>query len=79
VARLAALLRLADALDHEHAGRVHRFHLERSGIHVTLHLFGTGDLLLEKWSLLRKGDLFEQTFKVVLSVTGGSHKGNKHA
>jgi exopolyphosphatase/guanosine-5'-triphosphate,3'-diphosphate pyrophosphatase len=70
VSRLAALLRIADALDYEHSGKVRRFRVTLKNSRVALRLQGTGDLLLEKWSLLRKSDLFERVFKVKFSVVG---------
>jgi exopolyphosphatase/guanosine-5'-triphosphate,3'-diphosphate pyrophosphatase len=70
VSRLAALLRVADALDYEHSGKVRRFRIGLQNKRVTLRLQGAGDLLLEKWSLLRKSDLFERVFKVKFSVVG---------
>jgi exopolyphosphatase/guanosine-5'-triphosphate,3'-diphosphate pyrophosphatase len=68
VARLAALLRLADALDVEHAGKVKGFVLQKRKRNLALEIRGKGDLLLEKWALARKSDLFEKTFKMKLTV-----------
>jgi exopolyphosphatase/guanosine-5'-triphosphate,3'-diphosphate pyrophosphatase len=62
VRRLAALLRLADALDRDHRQRVQRVIAARSGKDLVLQLDGAGDLLLEKWSLQRRMDLFESEF-----------------
>lgn len=62
VRRLAALLRLADALDRDHRQRVQRVVAARSGKELVLQLDGAGDLLLERWSLQRRADLFEAEF-----------------
>lgn len=66
--RLAAILRLADALDREHRQRVGAVHIRRSGKRVTLTLTGQGDLLLERWSLRRKSAMFEDVYGVALKV-----------
>jgi exopolyphosphatase / guanosine-5'-triphosphate,3'-diphosphate pyrophosphatase len=62
VRRLAALLRLADALDRDHRQRVQRVVAARAGRELVLQLDGVGDLLLEKWSLQRRMGLFESEF-----------------
>jgi exopolyphosphatase / guanosine-5'-triphosphate,3'-diphosphate pyrophosphatase len=64
VRRLAALLRLADALDRDHRQRVQRVTVARSGKELVLQLDGAGDLLLERWSLQRRANLFESEFGV---------------
>ncbi len=69
VRKLAAILRLADALDREHAHRVRRLRAESDGDEVELHLEGEGDLLLERWALERKSEFFRHEFDVKLKVT----------
>jgi exopolyphosphatase/guanosine-5'-triphosphate,3'-diphosphate pyrophosphatase len=64
VRRLAGLLRLADALDRDHRQRVQRVTAARSGKDMVLQLDGAGDLLLEKWSLQRRMELFESELGV---------------
>jgi exopolyphosphatase/guanosine-5'-triphosphate,3'-diphosphate pyrophosphatase len=71
VAALASLLRLADALDREHQQRVQRVEVEVEGSVLRLRVEGTGDLLLEGWSLKRKADLFSQTFGLQVEVILG--------
>jgi exopolyphosphatase / guanosine-5'-triphosphate,3'-diphosphate pyrophosphatase len=68
VSKLAALLRLADAMDNEHASKVTDFSLEFKKPRVTLRLTGTGDMLLEKWALAKKLTMFEEVFSVRLSI-----------
>ncbi len=75
VNKLAAILRLADAMDHEHSSKVSGFTLEKKGKHFNLRLKGQGDLLLERWALLRKRDLFEKVFRGRLTVSGKGPKG----
>ncbi len=70
VVKLASLLRIADALDREHLQRVHavRARVEKSRLRLELEADGD-DLLLERWALKRKSNLFEETFglEVVLA------------
>jgi exopolyphosphatase / guanosine-5'-triphosphate,3'-diphosphate pyrophosphatase len=68
VSKLAALLRLADAMDNEHASKVHTFETEYHKPRFKLRLFGDGDLLLEKWALAKKADMFEEVYGVKLVV-----------
>jgi exopolyphosphatase/guanosine-5'-triphosphate,3'-diphosphate pyrophosphatase len=74
VNKLAAILRLADAMDHEHSSKVTGFTLDKKGKRFTLRLKGKGDLLLERWALLRKRDLFEKVFRGHLTVQGKGAK-----
>jgi len=68
VAKLAALLRLADAMDNEHAAKVKSFTVEHKKPKFTISLKGDGDLLLEKWALMKKAEMFEEVFSVKVSV-----------
>ncbi len=70
VCKLASLLRIADAMDHDHSSKVQSFRIRYKRPHWAVQLVGSGDMLLEKWSLLKKCDLFEKTFKVKFSVMG---------
>jgi exopolyphosphatase/guanosine-5'-triphosphate,3'-diphosphate pyrophosphatase len=60
---LAAILRLAEALDREHGNKVHSVKLRVRGKKVILRLKGEGDMLLERWALGHNSRLFEKTFK----------------
>ncbi|MGA3406398.1 MAG: Ppx/GppA phosphatase family protein [Candidatus Bathyarchaeia archaeon] len=62
VTKLAPLLRLAEALDREHANKVKQLRIA-SGKKLTLRLKGRGDLLLERWALARNSELFETVYK----------------
>lgn len=68
VTKLAAILRLADALDAEHAGKVTELSVEFKRPRMHLRIRGTGDLLLEKWAVGRKAPLFEEVFGVEVTV-----------
>lgn len=70
VTRLAAILRLADALDREHRQAVASVSLSRDNGQVRLALESSGDLLLERWAVQRKAGLFEKTFGFKVSFPG---------
>ena len=71
VLALAAILRLADALDREHLERVRAVSVEVKGGDVVLRLEGKGDLLLEKWALKRKAPMFERVYGRKVRVRNG--------
>lgn len=66
VAKLAALLRLADALDREHQAKVAAVEVSIGRRHLDLVLqpekSADGDLGLEHWAVRRKGSLFLEVF-----------------
>jgi exopolyphosphatase/guanosine-5'-triphosphate,3'-diphosphate pyrophosphatase len=65
---LAAILRLAEALDREHSNKVEQLKLVRGKKKIILRLRGQGDLLLEKWALGHNSRLFENVFKKKLVI-----------
>jgi exopolyphosphatase/guanosine-5'-triphosphate,3'-diphosphate pyrophosphatase len=68
VSKLSALLRLADALDNEHAGKVTDITIEYDRPRLVLKLQGQGDLLLEKWALVKRTPLFEEVYGVKVAI-----------
>jgi exopolyphosphatase/guanosine-5'-triphosphate,3'-diphosphate pyrophosphatase len=68
VRRLAAILRLANAMDAERAAKTSSFHVEHSGNKMLLYLKGKGAMLLEKWALKEKGAMFESEFGVKIAI-----------
>ena len=69
VTELSALIRLADALDVSHTGRVKNIRLEEQKNTWKLKLQGEGDLMLEKWTLEKRQRLFQDVFAVKLEIT----------
>jgi len=59
---LAALLRVADALDRGHAGKVDELKVKVKRSVVLLELGTETDTALEEWTVGRKADLFERVF-----------------
>ena len=71
VVKLASILRIADALDREHLQAVRGVTAKVTrGGRLKLDLDADGDLLLERWALRRKADLFAATFGLEVVVAG---------
>jgi exopolyphosphatase/guanosine-5'-triphosphate,3'-diphosphate pyrophosphatase len=72
VAKLAAILRVADALDRGHAGRVRRMNIQVEKGLLTITMPGLRDLAVEQLGLQQKGPMFEQVYgrKVLLRAGG---------
>lgn len=62
VLKLASMLRVADALDRSHLGRVRELAFERTEDRLIMRPSQSLDLALEKLSLAEKGDMFEDVF-----------------
>lgn len=75
VVRLSSLLRLADAMDREHRQKVYSVKAEVKDGLLKLRLEGQGDLLLEGWSLKKKGDLLKKAFGLALEVASSVREG----
>jgi exopolyphosphatase/guanosine-5'-triphosphate,3'-diphosphate pyrophosphatase len=71
VVKLAAMLRVADALDREHQARVKSVEVKADEVEVVLSLGGDGDFALERWALARKAALFEETFRRKVRTADG--------
>lgn len=73
VTKLAALLRLADALDREHQARVARVEVTSGRREIELLLVPEDakrtDLALERWAVKRKGTLFLEAFGIPVVVS----------
>jgi exopolyphosphatase/guanosine-5'-triphosphate,3'-diphosphate pyrophosphatase len=59
---LAAILRVADALDHDHRQRVTSVQAKARGSELRLKVRTRGDVTLDEWSVGDKGDLFKDEF-----------------
>lgn len=60
---LAAILRVADALDRSHKGLVHELTCDFTEDAVLLNIVCDGDLSVETAAVARRGDLFQRVFK----------------
>lgn len=73
VSKLAAILRVADALDHSHQQKIRQFSLERSPNAYTLWVDEQiEDVFIERESLQRKGDLFVDVFGLPIYLKQGA-------
>lgn len=68
VRRLAAILRLADALDREHRQVVRQVRARVDDSTLVLELDADGDLLLERWALQQKAGMFEKVYELNVKV-----------
>ena len=71
VNKLAALLRVADAMIRGHRRRAADIQFQRQGDELIVSLPSGGDLLLEERALETKGDLFEDIYGVKLRLEEG--------
>lgn len=71
VNKLAALLRVADALVRGHTRKTPELRLERQGDELVVLFPGTSDLLLEERVIETKGDLFEDIYGMKIRLEQG--------
>jgi exopolyphosphatase/guanosine-5'-triphosphate,3'-diphosphate pyrophosphatase len=62
VSRLAAILRVADALDREHRQRVVELRASLTRRRLELRVRARGELALERWAIESKSSLFREVF-----------------
>ncbi|NDC39684.1 MAG: HD domain-containing protein, partial [Proteobacteria bacterium] len=72
VSKLAALVRIAEALDKGHTGAVRSVEATLKAGELSLVLHGDGDLLLERWALHQKKEFFEDVYNVKVAVAESS-------
>jgi exopolyphosphatase/guanosine-5'-triphosphate,3'-diphosphate pyrophosphatase len=69
ITKLIAILRIADALDTSHMGRIQSITLEQvSSGQWQLNLQSTSEAMLEKWALAKRKSLFQDVFGIKLEV-----------
>jgi exopolyphosphatase/guanosine-5'-triphosphate,3'-diphosphate pyrophosphatase len=71
VNKLAAILRVANALDAEHAQKVRDLRVIRGGPSWVLELTGSGDLTMERLAAAARADMFAETFGKPLEIQYG--------
>ena len=62
ISKLAAFLRVADALDRGHTGHVRAFRTERHNEEFVIFVPGVTDLTLERHAMLQKAEMFTDMF-----------------
>jgi exopolyphosphatase / guanosine-5'-triphosphate,3'-diphosphate pyrophosphatase len=68
VSKLAAILRVADALERTHAQRVSRLETRRDNGKLHIRLPGLADAAVERIAMVTKADLFEQVFGLAVVI-----------
>ena len=68
VSKLAALLRVADALDRGHGQQVAGLTAERRGDEMVIYVHGAADLTLERRAMAKKADLFEDIYGMTVRL-----------
>ena len=68
VGKLAAILRIADALDRGHAQQVRDIEIERRPEELVIYVRGAADLTLERRGIAEKGDLFEDAYGMTIRL-----------
>lgn len=71
VRSLAAILRVADALDHDHKQKVLAVKVKAGDSKLRLKVRARGDVTLDEWALENKGDLFQKEFGLEPVVANG--------
>ncbi|MFQ5733206.1 MAG: exopolyphosphatase [Planctomycetaceae bacterium] len=71
VSKLAAMLRVSDALDHSHSGRIEEFHCSREKSRMVITVSNVSELSLEQLALQQKGPLFEEIFGLQVLLRAG--------
>lgn len=66
--KLSALLRLADSLDREHQQNVQNLRTVVKERQVIISAETPGELLLERWALQKKAQLFEKVFRMSVKL-----------
>jgi len=68
VSKLAAILRVADALERTHAQRVSNIEIHREPGKLHIRLPGLADAAVERLAMAAKADLFEQVFGLTVMI-----------
>jgi exopolyphosphatase/guanosine-5'-triphosphate,3'-diphosphate pyrophosphatase len=71
VCKLAAILRVADALERTHVQRVGSIEIRREADKLRLRLPGLADAAVERLAMATKADLFEQVFGLIVVIDDG--------
>ena len=74
VKALAALLRIADALDREHRGKVTDVAARVEGEVLVMEVTGAPDRELEEWTVRAKAGLFKESFGLDVRMVDGVSK-----
>ncbi|MEW6366333.1 MAG: Ppx/GppA phosphatase family protein [Acidobacteriota bacterium] len=68
IRKLSAIIRIADALDRDHAGTVTPAAVSIEDGTIVIRVKARGEISLEQWAIRRKQDLFEEAFGYRVSL-----------
>jgi len=68
VSKIASILRIADALDRTHTGRINDVEVKIKKKKLHLHLVGIKDASVERITMKSKGDLFDDIFGLDITI-----------
>jgi len=68
VSKIASLLRIADALERTHSGRISDFDIRITKKKMHLHLHGITDASVERLAMRSKGNLFQNIFGLEINL-----------
>ena len=77
VRALAAILRIADALDREHLGKIESVRAIAEKSRVVLSLVGNHERELEEWTVRAKSALFKDVFGLDVAMTDASRESHR--
>lgn len=79
VRSLAAILRIADALDREHLGKVQGVHAEidEDRRRLVLHVAGDEERELEEWTVRAKSEMLRDVFDLEVSIASGGPRSTR--
>ena len=63
-AKLAALIRIADALDRSHRQKIKEIKVTFENNEVTIRVDSADDILLEEWAFETKAEFFQEVFGI---------------
>jgi exopolyphosphatase/guanosine-5'-triphosphate,3'-diphosphate pyrophosphatase len=69
VIKLAAILRIADALDRSHSQRIKDIRLKRDGDSFHIEATGVNDVTVEQLAVNSKSDIFQEIYGCEVTVT----------
>ncbi|MEO7331973.1 MAG: Ppx/GppA phosphatase family protein [Minicystis sp.] len=77
VKSMAAILRIADALDREHLGKVSEVSGRVEGEVLVLEVQGTEDRALEEWTVIAKAGMLKDAFGLDIRLVDAGGKGSR--
>jgi exopolyphosphatase/guanosine-5'-triphosphate,3'-diphosphate pyrophosphatase len=79
VKALAAILRIADALDREHRDKIGDITTRIEGDALVLELDGSEDRTLEEWTVLAKSGMIREAFGLDVRIEGATPRSGRTA